>query len=144
MAEADHEDSRVQTEPPASPQQAWATGEEAKLEQIEQATESDEDREARITARSDSWGPFRREAHNKAVQQVEFDQMEVGLEKQVEGEIASGKIAVPAGGPLTPKEIHEAEIHPWPGHSMEETVARMRSGQSGQPGPEGDARAPSG
>jgi hypothetical protein len=69
--------------------------------------------------------------------------MEVGFEKEVEGEIASGKIAVPAGGPLTPEEIHEAEMHPWPGHSMEETVARMRSGQGGQPGPEGDARAPS-
>jgi len=144
MAEADHEDSTVQTEPPTSPQRAWAAQEEAKLEQIEQVTESDETREARITSKSDSWRPFRREAHNEAAQQIEFDQMEVGFEKQVEGEIASGEIAVPAGGPLTPEEIHEAEMHPWPGHSMEETVARMRSGQSGQPGPEGDARAPSG
>jgi hypothetical protein len=144
MTGADQETSGAPTGPSTSSQESWASDEEAKLEEIERATEADEKQEAGITARPDRWRPFRREAHNEAAQQIEYDQMEVGFEKQVEAEIASGEIAVPPGGPLTPEEIHEAEMHPWPGHSMEETVARMRSGEAGQGEAEGETGATSG
>jgi hypothetical protein len=144
MAGGDQEIAGAQSEPTASSQQAWARDEEAKLEQIEQTTEADEQQEEGVTARPDRWRPFRREAHNEAAQQVQFDQMEVGFEKEIESEIASGQIAVPEGGPLTPEEIHEAEMNPWPGHSMEETVARMRSERAGRTGAGGEVAATSG
>jgi hypothetical protein len=33
---------------------------------------------------------------------------------------------VPAGGPPTPEEVHEAEMNPWPHHGMAETIERNR------------------
>ncbi len=33
---------------------------------------------------------------------------------------------VPAGGPPTPEEVHEAEMHPWPHHGMAETIEHNR------------------
>jgi hypothetical protein len=33
---------------------------------------------------------------------------------------------VPAGGPPTPDEVHEAEMHPWPHHGMADTIERNR------------------
>jgi hypothetical protein len=33
---------------------------------------------------------------------------------------------VPAGGPPTPEEVHEAEMNPWPRHNMAETIERNR------------------
>ena len=32
----------------------------------------------------------------------------------------------PAGGPPTPEEVHEAEMHPWPHHGMAETIEHNR------------------
>ena len=33
----------------------------------------------------------------------------------------------PAGGPPTPEEVHEAEMHPWPHHGMAETIEHNRA-----------------
>lgn len=50
---------------------------------------------------------------------------------------------VPAGGPPTPEEVHEAEMNPWPHHGMAETIERNRqlrasagSNGEGDPAPE--------
>ena len=36
------------------------------------------------------------------------------------------ELNVPAGGPPTPEEVHEAEMNPWPHHNMAETIERNR------------------
>jgi hypothetical protein len=36
------------------------------------------------------------------------------------------ELHVPAGGPPTPEEVHEAEMNPWPHHNMAETIERNR------------------
>jgi len=36
------------------------------------------------------------------------------------------ELRVPAGGPPTPEEVHEAEMNPWPHHNMAETIERNR------------------
>jgi hypothetical protein len=33
---------------------------------------------------------------------------------------------LPSGGPPTPEEVHEAEMHPWPHHGMAETIEHNR------------------
>jgi hypothetical protein len=106
---------------------AWAATEEAKFDQLEEAVEADEKVQEHIASRHDAFRPFRRTRNNEAVEQYQIDAMEDAFEKGVEADIASGAISVPPGGPLTPEEINEAERNPWPGHTMQETVARMRA-----------------
>jgi hypothetical protein len=41
-------------------------------------------------------------------------------------EAADEEPHVPAGGPPTLEEVHEAEMHPWPHHGMAETIEHNR------------------
>ena len=54
---------------------------------------------------------------------------------------------VPAGGPPTPEEVREAELHPWPRHGMAETIERnrgLRMAAGGTGTPSDPSGAPSG
>lgn len=120
------------SEDPVDASGAWTKKEDAELVQLEQATQADAEREATAASKPDRWHPIRRERHNASVEQYETDKMEVGFEKGIESEIDSGEIAPPPGGPLTPAEIHEVETNPWPGHSMDEAVARLRANEASE------------
>jgi hypothetical protein len=51
----------------------------------------------------------------------------------------------PAGGPPTPEEIHEAEMHPWPHHGMAETIEHnreLRAAAGGSGADDGSPGAP--
>jgi hypothetical protein len=113
--------------------QAWMGKEDSEFEQLEQDTQADADRETVRASRPDRWRPFRREGHNEAVDRYQTDEMEIGFEKGVESEIDSGEITPAPGGPLTPEEIHQVEMNPWPGHTMEEAVARLRAQEGSDP-----------
>lgn len=56
------------------------------------------------------------------------------------------ELHVPAGGPPTPEEVHEAEMNPWPHHNMAETIEhnrQLRASESLQD-PSSDESGPSG
>jgi hypothetical protein len=61
---------------------------------------------------------------------VTSDEDDAMFAAQIGHQISSGAIAPPPGGPLTPAEIHEVEMHPWPGHTMQQAVERLRAQQS--------------
>jgi hypothetical protein len=116
-----------------SPQGDWAAQEEKDFDQIEQSTVADAE-QMHLAVRSpvNRWlRPFKRIHQIEQIDQLHSDDLEIGFEKEIKSEIASGEIKVPEGGPLTPEEIHEVEMNPWPGHSQEEAVARMRAQKAG-------------
>ena len=115
----------------------WAAEEEAVLNEGAREAEADAAAPRQYAAtKPGRWNPFRRERHNLDVQRVEMDDDQARFDEGVEADVAAGRLAVPAGGPITPAEESDALEHPWPGHSYEETVARNRqlaAGASGAP-----------
>ncbi|HLN17665.1 MAG TPA: hypothetical protein VK277_13055 [Acidimicrobiales bacterium] len=138
--------SEEPTPQPMNPAQAaWAAKEEGEFAQVEQGEEADVQRSigwANVLRRRPlqpgdaKWNPIRRFWANSWFNRAQMDRMSEGDEAEVSSEIASGRIEVPAGGPVTPEEEFTVLEHPWEGHTEQEAIERLREGRAkGEPWP---------
>ena len=107
---------------------AWEAGEEHAFAQLADLAQHDASAHPEPEHHAGLLRPIQHTEEIIAEDRRESDLAEAAFEQEIEHELATGEIHPPAGGPLTPEEIHEVEMHPWPGHSMEEAVARLREG----------------
>ena len=112
--------------------------EEGQFRQIVEQDQGDAQRHEAVAVRPTWWGRgLGGSRSDLANTEVQMDQDEATFAGEIAKEISTGAIAPPPGGPLTPEEIHEVEMNPWPGHTMAEAVTRLRA----QRAPGGDAPA---
>jgi hypothetical protein len=70
---------------------------------------------------------------------AQADNVATAYEHQAESLVEPKVIPPPphvlSGGPATPAETYEAEMHPWPHHGMAETIERNRGLRNGESDP---------
>ncbi len=82
---------------------------------------------------------------NRAAKQVsESERQAAFLVGTLNSKPLGEELHVPAGGPPTPDEVHEAEMNPWPHHNMAETIERNRGLRSDSGGSNNDPQETSG
>jgi hypothetical protein len=62
-----------------------------------------------------------------AAKRVSESELEAQFLAGATGAVSDAEPHFPAGGPPTPEEVHEAEMHPWPHHGMAETIEHNRA-----------------